>query len=192
MSFTDPFYFAFLAAVVLLYYMLEPGLPRRMLLLIASYYFYFELSGGYVLVLLLVTAITYFGAMTMRLPQTDNRRFRIFVLVIALTLIPLLLFKYLSAFLALGGDGASASHSWRAEFAALALPIGISFFTFAALGYLIDVYLEVAEPERDFGRMAFFWLFFHWSRPGRLSGRDVSCRNSIWRQSFRRIAPYRR
>lgn len=42
----------------------------------------------------------------------------------------------------------------------LALPIGISFFTFAALGYLIDVYLEVVEPERDFGRVALFLAFF--------------------------------
>lgn len=82
MSFTDPFYFAFLAGVFLLYYMLEPGLPRRVLLLAASYYFYFELSGGYVLVLLLVTLITYYGALVMRSPLTESRGFQIFVLVV--------------------------------------------------------------------------------------------------------------
>jgi hypothetical protein len=158
MSFTDPFYFAFLAGVFLLYYMLEPGLPRRVLLLAASYYFYFELSGGCLLVLFLLTAITYNGALVMRSPQTEKRGFQIFVLVITLALIPLLVFKYLGALLAFGV--APPAHSLRMEFMTLALPIGISFYTFAALGYLIDVYLEVVEPERDFGRVALFLAFF--------------------------------
>ena len=160
MSFTDPLYFAFLTGVFLLYYMLEPGLPRRLLLLAASYYFYFELSGGYLLVLLLVTVVTYYGALAMRSPQTEKRGFQIFALVILLALIPLLVFKYLGALLTFGGDGIPTVNSLRGEFATLALPIGISFFTFAALGYLIDVYLEVVEPERDFGRVALFLAFF--------------------------------
>src|SRR6202021_2287080 len=42
----------------------------------------------------------------------------------------------------------------------LIVPIGVSFFTFAALGYLIDVYLEVIEPERRPLELALFVAFF--------------------------------
>jgi alginate O-acetyltransferase complex protein AlgI len=156
MSFTDPLYYLFLGGVFLLYYMLEGGLPRRVLLLAASYYFYFELSGMYLLVLFLVTAVTYYGALAIR--RTKRRGFEIFLLVFTLSLIPLLVFKYLGALLAYGGI--PPVNSWRGELVALTMPIGISFFTFAALGYLIDVYLEVVEPESDFGKVALFLAFF--------------------------------
>jgi alginate O-acetyltransferase complex protein AlgI len=158
MSFTDPLYFVFLVGVFLLYYMLAAGWPRRLLLLASSYYFYFELCGGYILVLLLVTTITYYGALLLASPRTEKHRFAAFVFTITLVLIPLLAFKYLGALLAFGP--APPAHSWQAEFMTLALPIGISFFTFVALGYLADVYLGVVEPESDFGWVALFLAFF--------------------------------
>jgi alginate O-acetyltransferase complex protein AlgI len=160
MSFTDPLYFVFLTGVFLLYYMLQAGLPRRVLLLTASYYFYFKLSGDCILVLFLVTAVTYYGAVFMRSAQMKGRGFIFYVLVITLVLIPLLVFKYLAAILSFGEGGLPLVPSWRSEFMSLALPIGISFFTFAAIGYLSDVYLELVEPERELDRVALFLAFF--------------------------------
>lgn len=159
LSFTDPFYFVFLAAVFLLFYLLEPGAPRRVLLLLASAFFYVELSGAAVLILLAIIAVTYWGGIAIRSECLQKKHgFRSFVMIIALTLIPLLAFKYLGALLA--ALGPASEHSWRAAFMAVAFPIGISFFTFAALGYLIDVYLEVIDPERDWARIALFLSFF--------------------------------
>jgi D-alanyl-lipoteichoic acid acyltransferase DltB (MBOAT superfamily) len=156
MFLSEPLYFLFLAGVFLLYYLLEPGLPRRVLLLCASYYFYFELSNFYILVLFFVTAVVYRGALLLRSSQLGQRSFLFFGLIITLTLLPLLIFKYLGPVLALVGGSLPLVQGLQA----LALPIGISFFTFAALGYLIDVYLEVIEPERDWMRVSLFLAFF--------------------------------
>ncbi|HUB67853.1 MAG TPA: MBOAT family O-acyltransferase, partial [Candidatus Methylacidiphilales bacterium] len=160
MSLSDPLYLAFLGAVFFLYYLFAPGMPRRVLLLAASYFFYFELSRFCILVLWLVTLVTYLGALGLRPREEEGRRFRFFVLVATVALIPLLVFKYLGALLGLGGEAIPLVHSMQAGLSSLTMPIGISFFTFAALGYLIDVYLEVAEPEQDFGRVALFLAFF--------------------------------
>jgi alginate O-acetyltransferase complex protein AlgI len=150
-----PSYLLFLGIVFLLFYAFEPGGPRRALLLAASYYFYFELSGIYITVLFLVTVLTYYGALALRSPKVLSRGSLFFALLICLVLVPLLVFKYLGPFLEVIGG-----HVLPTAFMTLALPIGVSFFTFAALGYLIDVHLEVAEPEPSFSKVALFLAFF--------------------------------
>lgn len=160
MSLSDPLYIIFLGAVFVLYYMLAPGLPRRILLLAASYFFYFELSRFYILVLFLVTAATYYGALILQSRQTAKNSSWLLGVILAVVSIPMIGFKYLSPLLTLGGSNLSVMHVWGSGLQSLAAPIGISFFTFAALGYLIDVYLEVVEPEKDFGRVALFLAFF--------------------------------
>jgi D-alanyl-lipoteichoic acid acyltransferase DltB (MBOAT superfamily) len=160
MSLSDPLYFAFLAAIFVLYYLFMPGLPRRILLLAASYFFYFELSKFYLLVLFFVTAATFFGARMLRSPMMGNRGLPLFGLSFGIILAPLIIFKYLGALLVEIGPGIPPVDALASHFTALALPVGISFFTFAALGYLIDVYLEIIEPETSFSRVALFLAFF--------------------------------
>lgn len=151
MSLSDPRYFLFLGLTFLLYYAFRAGEPRRLLLLAASYFFYFELSQFYILVLFFVTLATYFGAKLLRSSQAQKHSFILFALVILIVLFPLIVFKYLGVFLDL---------SLREHFLLLAFPVGISFFTFVALGYLIDVYLEVVDPEPSFSRVALLLAFF--------------------------------
>jgi alginate O-acetyltransferase complex protein AlgI len=151
MSLGDPGYFVFLLLVFVLYYFLRKGEPRRVLLLVASYFFYFQLSKAYVVLLVFVTCITYFGAKLLRSSQAQKWDALLFWLIVAVLISPLLFFKYLLALL--------AATSLQGNLA-LALPVGISFFTFASLGYLADVYLGVAEPERSPSRIALFVAFF--------------------------------
>lgn len=98
MFLSDPPYFLFLTGVFLIFYLLAPGLPRRILLLGASYFFYFQLSKFYILVLFLVTALTYFGAIALRSPTQKSPNL-LFGLIVALVALPLILFKYTSALL---------------------------------------------------------------------------------------------
>lgn len=57
----------------------------------------------------------------------------------------------------------------------LILPLGISFYTFQAFGYLMDVYRGKTQPEKNFFRYALFLSFFlHWC-PGRLSVPITCC-----------------
>lgn len=151
MSLSDPRYFLLLGLTFLLFYIFRAGAPRRLLLLAASYFFYFELRGGYVLILLYVTLVTYGSARLLRSVQVEKRRALLFWLSVVVVLIPLLLFKYALILF---------PHLPWSNLMLGAFPIGISFFTFAALGYLIDVSLEVVEPESDFNRVALFLAFF--------------------------------
>jgi alginate O-acetyltransferase complex protein AlgI len=151
MSLSDPSYFLLLSVVFVLFYILRKGEPRRILLLASSYFFYVQLSKIYIFLLLFVTCVTYFGAKLLRSRDDEKHGARLFWLAAAIVVTPLIVFKYLGAFPAL---------SFQGNLSSLALPIGISFFTFAALGYLADVYLGVIEPEASPTRVALFLAFF--------------------------------
>jgi alginate O-acetyltransferase complex protein AlgI len=151
MSLSDPGYFVFLFLVFLLYFILGKGGPRRVLLLAASYLFYLQLSKAYIVVLVFVTCITYFGARLLRSPQAEKHGGLLFWLIVSVLVSPLLFFKYLLVILAVSLHG---------NLAFLAFPIGISFFTFASLGYLTDVYLGIVDPEPSPIRVALFVGFF--------------------------------
>ena len=154
MSLSDPGYIGFLAAVFVLFYLLPAGMLRLALLVAASLGFYITLAQGYALILIMVVTVAFAGGTLLdRYPDSRRRRL-IFVAVLVAAFAPLFFFKYLAfLFTALGRHPPS-------HLAKLALPVGISFFTFAAVGYLIDVYLTIIEPERNPMRLALFIAFF--------------------------------
>jgi alginate O-acetyltransferase complex protein AlgI len=153
MSLSEPTYIAFLLVVFVLYYLVPPGRPRGFLLLGASYLFYFLLSGYYLLILLFVTAATYGGGLLLGARADGRGRGSLFSLICLLVLTPLVIFKYLGFLLGIAGfAGSPLLH--------LVIPVGLSFFTFAALGYLIDVYLQVSDPARHPLDLALFLAFF--------------------------------
>jgi alginate O-acetyltransferase complex protein AlgI len=154
MSLSDPPFIGFFAAIFVLFYLLPGGTARLLTLLAASVGFYAYLSGVYVGVLLAVTVLTYLGGIALRATDPGKRRGMIFITVLIGVLAPLIVFKY-AAFLC------DASGLGTPDFIAhLALPIGLSFFTFAAVGYLIDINLNLAEPERNPLRLGLFVTFF--------------------------------
>lgn len=161
MPLSDPKYLLYLLSVFTLYYFLRSGTPRVLLLVAASYLFYFNLSGYYVFVLVAVTVIAYMGGLLLSALVGKKRRGLLFVLLCTIALAPLIIFKYLHFFLGVGAGLISLSSlKIQAPQFSLLLPIGISFFTFAALGYLIDIYLETSEPERRPLQFALFLAFF--------------------------------
>jgi hypothetical protein len=80
------------------------------------------------------------------------------MLICGVLLAPLLLFKYLPPLLGLAHYHSHTGYGIDLE--SLMIPIGISFFTFAAFGYVWDVYLEVIDPETRLERVALFLAFF--------------------------------
>ena len=150
----------------LLYYAIpaQYGKWRNLYLLVVSYLLYLQWKPVYALILLAVTAVTYVGA---RMCEKSSHSKWVMTTGIILALLPLLFFKYfnfinesISAVLAVVGIKCDLPGlNW-------AIPIGISFFTFQAIGYLWDVYYKRIEPERDFLVYALFVSFF----PSILSG----------------------
>jgi hypothetical protein len=154
MSLSNPSYIGFLAAIFVLFYLLPGGAARLALLLAVSLGFYFNLAGVYTGILLGIVAITYAVGISIRKCAGTAYQGVVFTISVLAVLTPLILLKYL-VFI-----GDSVGFSLPPAIAQLALPVGLSYFTFVAIGYLIDVYLDIIEPETNPLRLAVFITFF--------------------------------
>ena len=144
------FLFAFLPTVILVYYTVPAQSTRRgrnAILLLFSYIYYLYGAADFLPLLMLSTLVDYGLA---RLMETDRRRKRLWLIVsLAVNLGLLLYFKYANFFvhevnLIAAGLG-RPTLSWLE----VLLPIGISFFTFQKLSYVIDVYRGEAAALGD-------------------------------------------
>lgn len=134
---------------------------RNMLLLVASYFFYMNWEPVYALLLLTSTVITYFAAIGIVYYKDEKRKRICLVSSLVLNLAILFLFKYFN-FIAVNIESILqvAGLSMDVPDFKLLLPVGISFYTFQALGYSIDVYKGTIKAERNFFTYALFVSFF--------------------------------
>lgn len=157
----------FFPAAVLVYY-LTPAKGRYLMLGLISYGFYMCFRPVYALLLFGVTLVTYLAGLAIgKRRQRDNagkhQGLLWLVLGLVLCLGCLFVFKYYSFFVGDVLRGIQAVFpEWGVTSPALklALPVGISFFTFQSLGYVFDVYSGKLEAERNFFRYAAFVSFF--------------------------------
>lgn len=135
-----------------------------MFLLISSYLLYMQWNPSYALVLLGVTAVTYYAAIY--LEKAKNPKI-ILTFGVVLSALPLLFFKYFN-FVNESIHDLLSICGMHYQLAGLnwAIPIGISFFTFQALSYLFDVHYKTIKAEHDFLIYALYVSFF----PSILSG----------------------
>lgn len=134
---------------------------RNLLLLAGSYYFYMNWQPAYAFLLLTSTSITYLAALGIE-HYEENRMKKLFLVSsLVLNLAILFLLKYydflaqnIELWLHACGVGFDVP-----EFGLL-LPVGISFYTFQALGYSIDVYRGTTRAEHNFATYALFVSFF--------------------------------
>lgn len=129
--------------------------------MIASYYFYLNTKPVYAILLAAVTLTTYFFTTLISKAKSDKSKRQLLVADILITLLPLFFFKYFNfvnegIFTLLNYTGLHLS----LPRISLLLPVGISFYTFMALGYVIDVYNEEIEAEKNLGIVALFLSFF--------------------------------
>lgn len=138
---------------------------RNWFLLIASYALYINWKPSFALVLLGVSLITYWGGLVLQVDEgskvKSNKRKHLVWLFTLLGLLPLLVFKYYN-FLNDSISAGLASLGLQFSFLGLnwAVPIGISFFTFQAVGYMLDVYFGKIKAERNITDYLLFVSFF--------------------------------
>lgn len=184
MLFTSFAFLVFASVTAILYF----TVPRRVqwcVLLLASYLFYLLAGPKYILFLLYTTAVTYLTARWMQArsdredafvdanrEQMDKaarksyrakekkKRFWILTGGLFLGFGMLAILKY-TAFVATSVNSILASFgNYEIIVPSLLLPLGISFYTFQSMGYLIDVYRKRAVAERNIARFALFVSFF--------------------------------
>ena len=154
-------YFLFLPVVFLIFTRLNDS-GRKWLLLAASVLFYAALGVPYLLlVLLVVTIITYFSGLSLGRAVGRPGRKGQYWLGVAGNLLVLCSMKYasfISGYLA-QVSGGFGQHPAIFEIGPI-VSIGVSYYVFQAISYLIDIFLEIEQPERDFGYFALYLSFF--------------------------------
>ncbi|MBQ7581579.1 MAG: MBOAT family protein, partial [Lachnospiraceae bacterium] len=143
MLFNSIAFLAFFPIVCILYFLI-PHKFRYLLLLAASYVFYAYAEPFAVVFLLLTTLVTWIGGRLLY----AGRRVGFASLVIALGL--LAYFKYVPYVFSL----------FHAGEVSVLLPLGISFYTFQSVTYLMDCHRKECEPARNFLKYALFVSFF--------------------------------
>lgn len=150
------FLFLFLPAILLIYY-ISPWRIRNLILFIASLVFYAWGEPIYIVIMLISTLTDYFfGLMLDREGLSIVKRKAVVAVSIAVNLALLSFFKY--ADFAIGNVNALLGTD--IPLTDLPLPIGISFYTFQSMSYIVDVYRGTARAQRNWIDFATFVALF--------------------------------
>ena len=161
MPFNSLKYFLFLPVVYLVFYFVGER-ARWCVLLAASLLFYAALNVPYLLVVLVLVAMTTYG-FGIWLDQAESAKTKRALLWsgIATNVLILVVMKYLP-FLSENLKALSTLLSLDAQIQPVKafVAIGVSYYVFQAISYLFDIYLEIEKPERHFGYFALYLAFF--------------------------------
>ena len=144
----------FLPVVFVLYYFIYGIYYKNVLLVIASLLFYAYGEPVYILLMIISAGFNYIMA---RIIAYSSGRRKIYLFIDVIINIGLLLyFKYMVFFI----ETWNYISGQNLNIVYIKLPVGISFFTFQALSYVIDVYYERIEVQKSFNRVLLYISFF--------------------------------
>lgn len=153
---TIQFWAAFIAFLLIFALLRNAKQELRILYVILVSLGFFYLSNRWLMLLLPATAIVSW-LLTRRMSETEGgRRKQLLFLTVVLDLLPLLFFKYACSFTELF----SLMFSSNFSLTSIALPIGISFYTFQAISYSVDVYRRDFCLKVSFREYLFYLSFF--------------------------------
>ncbi len=161
MQFNSYLFGCFFAIVLAVHYAPLAWTTRKIALLVFSYVFYAAWDPPFVLLLIGSTIVDWFVAKAMAASAHQGRRRLLLLVSLVFNLGLLAYFKYAAfataSFAKLLGELGIA---WTPAAPDVALPIGISFYTFMTISYTIDVYRRRTAPARSFHDYALFVTFF--------------------------------
>jgi alginate O-acetyltransferase complex protein AlgI len=161
MLFNSPLFVVFFATVLCLYWWIGRRKRQNAFLLIASYVFYGTWSLKFLALLWFSTVIDYTCGRLLGASENPRRRRTIMIVSIIVNLTLLGTFKYAGFFVLQAADLLQLmGFQPHLPVLQIVLPIGISFYTFQSLGYVVDVYRRKLEPVRNFLDYALFVAFF--------------------------------
>lgn len=166
MLFNSVDYLIFFPVTLLLFY-LFPRRFRYICLVCSNFYFYMCWDIKYGLILFYITAISYIATLIITLSEKKGKKILLLTASILLCLGVLFVYKYYDFFIYnINKFSEILRLNIKISDLQLILPVGISFYIFQALGYLIDVYRGKIKPEKNFLKYVAFISFF----PNLLSG----------------------
>ncbi len=154
------FLYAFLPITLLLYFSV-PQKYRNHVLLMASLLFYAWGELGYVLLMVLSIIVNWLAGLGIQAKRNAGKNtMPVLTVAIILNLAPLAFFKYGNFLVDNANTGLALLNLPTFELSPLHLPIGISFFTFQAISYLIDVYRGQATVQKKPINLALYISLF--------------------------------
>ena len=157
MSFIS-FQFAIFVAFGLLVFHLATPRWRPALLLALSCVFYATWGLAYTVLLAAVTVAVYFAALWIERCPTEQGKKRLAIL--GVTALVVLMFAFKSAEWLLGKLGPLVGHGSMESALVVVIPLGLSYYVFKVIGYLLNVYWEEIPAERNFVSFALYAWFF--------------------------------
>lgn len=160
MTFNSLQYLIFFPIVAVLHFVI-PTKYRWIMLLAASYYFYMSWNPSLVFLIAFTTLVSYGAALLMHRTENPKTRKAYLIITLIACLGVLFFYKYFN-FLSSSVTGLLRLFRLPVQdyLLDLILPVGISFYTFQTLSYVIDVYRGTIEPEPHLGYYALFVSFF--------------------------------
>lgn len=161
MTFTSFYFLVFFACLLGLYYIVPKRLQMSLLILASLFFGYF--AGGIRLLIFLAisTVTTWFAAVEIETAGNGTEKNFWFYGVLLLNLGILGIFKYLNFFVYTGrAVGNLFHHELPLKPFSIVAPLGISFYTFQVLGYLIDVSRGTCKAQRSLFKYSLFSCFF--------------------------------
>ena len=147
------FLYYFLPALIIIYF-ITPKKYKNIILLIASLLFYFYGEPKYVFLMILEIIIAYIG--TILIDKYKNQNKNILIITLFIHVFLLIIFKYTDFIIQTINDISNAN----IKLLNIALPIGISFYTFQIISYIIDVYNGKVKVQRNIIKLATYVSLF--------------------------------
>ena len=173
--FTQFYFWAFFAIVFTIFSLLHNKiLLRNIYLLFVSLLFYYKTSGIFVLLLIFTIIVNYFFGIKIHKSVKTSHKKALLTLTIVINLFTLIYFKYAYFFTDVynqlfhtDNEVINILAKWSNNFVGthftvdkILLPVGISFFIFQAISYIMDVYRDRIQPVKNVFNFGFYISFF--------------------------------
>lgn len=143
----------FLPVLIIIYFLIRQEL-KNIVLLVFSLLFYAWGEPKFVIIMLLTILVTYAGGLV--ISKTEKHKKTALIITIVSILSFLFYFKYFNFMISILND---LFHS-HIDFLKVILPLGISFYTFQALSYIIDIYRGECKVQKNLYKLALYISFF--------------------------------
>ena len=170
MVFSSMFFMCVFLPVVFILHCVLPGIRmKNALLLLASVFFYAYGEPVYIILLFISTLLNYFCA---RLIEGSRYKKGVLILAVICNLGILIVFKYTDVIL----GTVNGLLGLNLPLPQIRMPIGISFFTFQAMSYVIDVYRGTTKAQKNYAKVLLYISFF----PQLIAGPIVKYHDVAW------------
>jgi len=158
--FSSTIFLVYFLPIVLLVYFIIPNYFKNAFLLLASILFYSWGAPQFIYAILITTTLDFYLVHWMDGTINEKKKKLLLILSLSLNLGLLFYFKYCNFFIDNLNVLLSALNVGELKWIQVVLPIGISFYTFESLTYVVDVYRKEHKPLRNFFQYQLYILLF--------------------------------